>query len=47
MIDYHVVVQFLEENYGEFVLLCGSEDAADETINGLRRAGGMEDYGQD
>lgn len=41
MIDYHVVVQFLEDNYADFVQYCGGENTADETINELRKIGGM------
>lgn len=41
MIDYHALVSFLETNYGELVNYCGSEEAADEIINELRREGGM------
>lgn len=47
MVDYHVVVQFLEDNYADFVQYCGGEDSADETINGLREAGGMKNYESD
>ena len=47
MIDYHVLVQFLEENYGDFTNYCGSEEVANEMINELRKAGGMESYESD
>lgn len=45
MLDYHTLVSFLETNYGEFVDHCGSEEAADEIINALRREGGMDTDG--
>lgn len=44
MIDYHILVQFLEENYAMFLAFCdphGGESVADDIINGLRREGGM------
>ena len=45
MLDYHTLVSFLEANYGELADYCGSEEAADEIINALRREGGMETDG--
>lgn len=40
-IDYHALVGFLEDNYGEFADYCGSEDEADDIIHKLKLAGGM------
>ena len=41
MIDYHVIVCFLEEHFGEFAEYCGDENAAEEILDDLRVAGEM------
>ncbi|MDR2055637.1 MAG: hypothetical protein LBQ10_07205 [Desulfovibrio sp.] len=41
-IDYHSLIDFLENSWGSFVERCGSEEAAEATLNGLKEEAGMD-----
>lgn len=41
-INASALVMLAENNWGEFLEYCGSEDSADETLKALRELAGME-----
>lgn len=40
-IDFMTLITFLDENWADFVDACGSEEAAEETVEGLRQLAGF------